>query len=324
MKNDFTPIIQKIDSNNDICLLVHENPDGDAIGSLIGLLKALELKEKRVTGFIEKRPVNCEFLLEAIGKSVKTFDEIDFEKKYDLCIVLDCSDLGRLGIANKLFINAKDTACIDHHFNNKSFSNADYIEPTAAATGELIYALLGSMDLPLNMDIATALYASIASDTGNFSHNNTTKKTFKIASELMEYDIDVTKISYHMFSETSLNRTVLLGRVLQKIEMFFNGKLAVLVANKKDINELGVDQSELEGIVDYARYIKGVEVGLFIKPYDEKTYKVSMRSNGNVELLGIASEFMGGGHKFAAGCKIEASTIEEVKKVLVEAFSKIM
>ena len=139
MINDFTPIIEKINSANNICLLVHENPEGDAIGSLISLFKALTNLGKEVTGFIEKKPVNCEFLLNSIGKEVKTFDEIDFSKKYDLCISLDCGDLDRMGDAKELFINAKDTACIDHHFTNDSFAKANYIDPNAAATGELIF-----------------------------------------------------------------------------------------------------------------------------------------------------------------------------------------
>lgn len=323
MVNDFTPIIEKINNSKSICLLVHESPDGDAIGSMIGLFKALSILGKEVTGFIEKKPVNCEFLLDTIGKEIKTFSEIDFNKEYDLCIALDCGEIDRMGDAKALFSNAKDTACIDHHFTNDSFANANYIDPEAAATGEIIFYLLKEMNIELNNEIATAIYSAIVSDTGNFRHNNTTKKTFSIAGELVEYGVDITKVSYHLFSETSLNRMIFMGRLLQNVEIFCDGKLAILTANKKDIEELNLSQSELDGMVDYARYIKGVEVGIFIKPYND-IYKVSIRSNGRVDVSGIAQKFNGGGHKFAAGCKVETDSSLYAKSKLVEAFSEIV
>jgi len=323
MQNDFTSIIEKINTAENIILLVHENPDGDAVGSIISLFRALSKYGKKVTGAIEKIPVNCEFLLNSIGKEIKTFSDIDLRDEYDLCIALDCGDLNRMGEAKVLFVNAKDTACIDHHFTNDNFANSNYIRPDAAATGEIIFDLLKEMNIEIDSEIAMALYAAIASDTGNFSHNNTTKKTFQIVSELVSYNIDVSKISYHMFSESSLNRTIFLGKLLQNVELFLNGKLAILVAKKEDIEEFNLEPSELDGMVDYARYIKGVEVGIFIKPFDD-IQKISIRSNGKIDVSKIAGEFNGGGHKFAAGCRVKTASGEEAKKQLIEAFSKIM
>lgn len=322
MINDFTPIIDKISSAQKIVLLVHESPDGDAVGSIISLFRALTKLGKDVYGFIEKVPVNCAFLLNSIGKEIKTFDKIDFNEKYDLCIALDCGDLERMGDAKALFINAKDTACIDHHFTNESFANANYIDPSAAATGEIIFDLLKVMNVEINKDIATALYAAIVSDTGNFIHNNTTKRTFEIAGELIEYGIDITEISFHMFSETSLNRMIFMGKLLQNVEIFLDGKIAILTANQSDIDKFELEPSELDGMVDYARYIKGVEVGIFLKPRDD-IYKVSLRSNGRVDVSGIAVQFDGGGHKFAAGCKVCTNNPEVAKRKLIEAFSSV-
>lgn len=323
MQNDFTSIIEKINTAENIVLLVHENPDGDAVGSLISLFKALTKLGKKVTGAIEKEPVNCEFLLNTIGKEIKTFDEIDLRNEYDLCIALDCGDLNRLGDAKVLFVNAKDTACLDHHFTNDSFARANYVRPDAAATGEIIFDLLKEMNVEIDNEIATALYAAIISDTGNFSHNNTTKRTFEIAGELVNYNIDVSNIAYHLFSESSLNRIIFMGKLLQNVELFLDGKLAVLTASKEDVEKFDLVPSELDGMVDYARYIKGVEVGIFIKPF-KNIQKISIRSNGKIDVSGIASEFNGGGHKFAAGCRVQTESGEEAKRQLVEAFAKIM
>ncbi len=323
MEKSFAPIIEKINSANDIVLLVHENPDGDAIGSIISLYKALTKIGKKVEGVVERYPVNCMFLINTIGKEIKTFEDTDLNKQYDLCIVLDCGNLERLSLAKDLFINAKDTVCIDHHETNISFANANYIVPIAAATGELIFDLLNEMQIAIDTEIATALYSSIISDTGNFSHNNTTKKSFEIAGDLIEYGIDITKISYYMFNESSLNRIKFMGRLLSNIEVFLDGKLSIISVTQEDIDEFQIDKSELDGIVDYARYIKGVEVGILIKPKDG-VYRISMRSNGNVDLLDIATKFNGGGHKYAAGGRVDTDSIDKAKEELVKAFSEIL
>ena len=323
MENNFTPIIEKINTYNNIALLVHENPDGDAIGSMIALFRALKKLGKNVTAFIESVPSNCEFLLNSIGKEIKLFSDIDFNVKYDLCISLDCGDIDRMGDAKELFKNAHDTACIDHHYTNNSFANANYIDSNAAATGELIFSLLNEMKFDLDDEIATAIYSAVISDTGNFKHNNTTKNTFEIASKLVNYNIDITKISYHLFSETSLNRMKFMGKLLENIEVFLDGKVAMLVARSEDIEKYMVEQSELDGMVDYARYVKGVEVGIFIKPYED-FYKISLRSNGKVDVSSVASYFNGGGHKFAAGCRIHAGSQDEVKSSLLNKLEKVI
>jgi phosphoesterase RecJ-like protein len=323
LEKSFAPIIEKINSANDIVLLVHENPDGDAVGSMIAFYRALTKIGKKVDGVIEKHPANCVFLTSTIGKEIKTFEEADLTKQYDLCIVLDCGNSERLNVAKDLFVNAKDTACIDHHETNFSFANANYIKPEAAATGELIFDLLNEMQIAIDTEIATALYSSIISDTGNFCHQNTTKRTFEIASSLMEYGIDVPKISYYMFNETRLNRLIFMGKILSKIEVFLDGKLSIICATQEDVDEFQIDKSELDGIVDYARYIKGVEVGILLKPRDG-VYRLSMRSNGKVDLLEIAAKFNGGGHKYAAGGRVDTDSIEKAKEEVVKAFAEVL
>lgn len=315
-------IIEKLRLSNDIVLLVHESPDGDAIGSIIALYRALKKMGKNVEAFIEKIPSNCEFLIGSIGEEIKVFEDIDKNRKYDLCIALDCGDADRMGKAKVLFENANNTICIDHHYTNVGYANLNYIDGEAAATGEILYDLLSKMDI-IDKEIAIALYAAVSSDTGNFRHNNTQKHTFDIAGNLVEYGIDVSKISYHLFSETSLNRMRFMGNLLQNVEVELDGKVGILIAKKEDIERFNVNDSELEGMVDFARDIKGTEVGIFIKPHNEM-YKVSLRSNGNVDISGVAGKFNGGGHKFAAGCRFEGKTAEEVRELLLIELKKIL
>lgn len=315
-------IIEKLRLSNDIVLLVHESPDGDAIGSIIALYRALEKMGKNVEAFIEKIPSNCEFLIGSIGEEIKVFEDMDENRKYDLCIALDCGDADRMGKAKVLFENANNTICIDHHYTNVGYANLNYIDGEAAATGEILYDMLSKMDI-IDKEIAIALYAAVSSDTGNFRHNNTQKHTFDIAGSLVEYGIDVSKISYHLFSETSLNRMRFMGNLLQNVEVELDGKVGILIAKKEDIERFSVNDSELEGMVDFARDIKGTEVGIFIKPHNEM-YKVSLRSNGNVDISGVAGKFNGGGHKFAAGCRFEGKTAEEVRELLLIELKKIL
>ena len=272
--------------------------------------------------FIEKIPSNCEFLISSIGEEIKVFEDMDENRKYDLCIALDCGDADRMGKAKVLFENANNTICIDHHYTNVGYANLNYIEGEAAATGEILYDMLSKMDI-IDKEIAMALYAAVSSDTGNFRHNNTQKHTFDIAGSLVEYGIDVSKISYHLFSETSLNRMRFMGNLLQNVEVELDGKVGILIAKKEDIERFNVNDSELEGMVDFARDIKGTEVGIFIKPHNEM-YKVSLRSNGNVDISGVAGKFNGGGHKFAAGCRFEGKTAEEVRELLLIELKKIL
>ncbi len=315
-------IIEKLRLSNDIVLLVHESPDGDAIGSIIALYRALKKMGKNVEAFIEKIPSNCEFLIGSIGEEIKVFEDMDENRKYDLCIALDCGDADRMGKAKVLFENANNTICIDHHYTNIGYANLNYIDGEAAATGEILYDMLSKMDI-IDKEIAMALYAAVSSDTGNFRHNNTQKHTFDIAGSLVEYGIDVSKISYHLFSETSLNRMRFMGNLLQNVEVELDGKVGILIAKKEDIERFSVNDSELEGMVDFARDIKGTEVGIFIKPHNEM-YKVSLRSNGNVDISGVAGKFNGGGHKFAAGCRFEGKTAEEVRELLLIELKKIL
>lgn len=316
--NKFTEIIDLMKASEKIAVLVHENPDGDAAGSLIAMTEGLHLLGKDVKGYLENIPSNCGFLFP--DERISLLSEYN-EEDFDLCVVLDCGDIGRTGLGSNVYKNSKQSICMDHHLTNTGFADLNYIDANASATGEIVFEFFEELGISMNLRMATAMYSAIISDTGRFKNSNTTKKTFEIASKLMTFPIDITKTAYYMFLETSLERTLLLGNLLSNLNLYLDGKVGVLVAEKELIEKYGISHSELDGMVEYARNIKDVEVGIFLKANDDG-YKVSLRSNGKVDVAEIAQKFNGGGHKFAAGCKFSATSSDEVVQLIVNELQK--
>ena len=173
-------IAKKLKKSDNIAVFVHANPDGDAIGSIVAFGAALKNMGKMVDVFVENKP---EYLSFIIDDSIKLYSEIDFDKKYDLCVALDCGEKDRMGDAVKVFDNAEFTIELDHHKTNDNYADLSYVDVLASATGEIVYQLLKIMKVEITKEIAVALYIAIISDTGMFKHQNTTSRTFEIASK---------------------------------------------------------------------------------------------------------------------------------------------
>ena len=309
-------IVNEIRKQDNIVLFVHENPDGDAIGSILSLSMALRLMGKSVEAYVEFYPSNTLFMLEK-ATWVKTYDELDTNKVYNLAIALDCGDKFRMGLGNEVFDKALSTINIDHHVTNNNYGKYNFVNGKAAATGEIMYDLIKMLDVQLTCDIAEAIYLAIVSDTGGFKHSNTTPRTFEISGKLLETGIEISNITRKVFYETSLERTKCLGKVLSSLEMELDGKVGILSITPEELDKYNIDAQDLEGMVDFARNIKGAEVGIFIKPRNNE-YKISLRSNNYIDVAAIAEEFGGGGHIRAAGCKFVDMSIEEIKEILLK------
>jgi len=309
-------IVNEIKKQDNIVIFVHENPDGDAIGSIVSLSTALRLMGKNVEAYVEAYPSNNLFVLEK-APWVKTYEELNVNKIYNLAIALDCGDKLRLGKGIEVFDKALSTIDIDHHITNDNYGKYNFVDAKAAATGEIMYDLIKMLDVDVNKDIAEAIYLAIVSDTGTFKHSNTTPKTFETAARLLETGIDISYLTRKAFYETSLERTRCLGKVLTSLEMELDGKVGVLSITPEELENYNVDSQDLEGMVDFARNIKGAEVGIFIKPRNGE-YKISLRSNNYVDVAEIAGEFEGGGHIRAAGCKFSDMSVSEIKQKLLE------
>lgn len=292
-----------------ILIITHENPDGDAIGSSLGFMNGLIKLGKSVDVAVPAVNEMYSFLpgFELLKKEIN-------EEEYDLCIALDSSDLDRLGTLRPAFEKIEKTIVIDHHITNQNFGDVNYVNAVASSTCQNIIVILAALDVAINKDIATCIYTGILTDTGGFRYN-VQSETFEFAGMLLEAGIDIAKIYRILFDTTTEARTRLLGRALNTLEILADGKIAFTYVTAKDFKELGNQDGDQEGIVNYGRDIEGVEVSIFVREKDGMR-KVSLRSNEYINVSLIASKYSGGGHVKAAGFETSKS-IEEIKEELV-------
>lgn len=292
-----------------ILIITHENPDGDAIGSSLGFMNGLVKLGKDVEVAVPAINEMYSFLpgFELLKKEINPED-------YDLCIALDSSDLDRLGTLRPAFEKIEKTIVIDHHITNQNFGDVNYVNAVASSTCQNIIVILATLDVAINKDIATCIYTGILTDTGGFRYN-VQSETFEFAGMLLETGIDIAKIYKILFDTTTEARTRLLGRALNTLEILADGKIAFSYVTEKDFEELGNQDGDQEGIVNYGRDIEGVEVSIFVREKDGMR-KVSLRSNEYLNVSLIASKYSGGGHVKAAGFET-SKTIEEIKEELV-------
>ena len=224
---------------------------------------------------------------------------------YDVCIVIDTS-ADRIGAAKKYFDTAKKTINIDHHITNADgCGTVNYIKPDASSASELVYELLEEKDL--DASIAKAIYIGIAHDTGVFQYSNTTPHTMEVAAKLIGYGFDFPRIIDQTFYEKTYWQTQILGRALLESIRFMDGRCVVSMVDRKTMAFYQVTPQDLDGIVSQLRSIKGVECAIFLYELEQQTYKVSMRSNGKVDVAKVAAYFGGGGHVRAAGCTMRGT-----------------
>lgn len=308
-------IKEKVENSKSILIMTHTNPDGDAMGSSLGLLAALKKIEKQAAVYI---PVPNKMFSYLPGyDEIKT--EIENVKDYDLCIALDSSDLERLGTGRELFENIENTIVIDHHITNQSFGDINYLNAVASSTCENLIVVLAAMGLAINKEMAESLYTGILTDTGAFRYNSQ-PETFEFVAMLLETGIETAKIYRRLFDLTTLSKTKLLARALERLEVLEEGKISFTYITKEDLEVLGLDESDSEGIVNFGRNIDGTEVSIFVKEQDGR-YKISMRSNEYVDVSIVASKFAGGGHVRAAGFE-SVMTLEQIKTALIEELKK--
>lgn len=293
-----------------IAISGHTNPDGDCIGSCLGLYTyiAEQYPGKKIDIFLD--PIVPKF------KFLKYADRIrqDLpEEPYDLFFSLDCSEPERLNRALPLFEKANYQICIDHHFTNQGFGNLRFIEPEASSTCEILFDLFDYEKI--SFDCAQDLYMGIVHDTGVFKHTNTTRKVMETAGALLEKGIHSEDIIDRTFFRKTYAQNQILGQALVKSILLLSGKVIFSVITKKDMELYEVDGDDLDGIIDQLRVTEGVECAILLHEDDDGTYKVSMRSNDKVDVSAIAQMFGGGGHIKAAGCTTRGESRDIVMNI---------
>lgn len=300
-----------LEGKQSVALGGHVRPDGDCVGSTMGLY--LYLKEN----FPQ---IETDLYLESVPEAysmIRHTDEVKSElpegKIYDLFICMDCGDLQRLGFSQKLFIESKQTACIDHHVSNEAFADVNYIVPDASSTSELVYNLLDYDKMSL--ETAEALYMGIAHDTGIFRYSCTSPETMEAAAQLMRKGVDTAKITDRTYYEKTYVQNQILGRALLESIMVLDQRCIVSVVRLKEMEFFQAKPSDLEGIVSQMRQTKGVEVAMFLHETAPQTFKVGLRSKERVDVSRIAKYFGGGGHVRAAGVTMKGSVHDVINNL---------
>lgn len=284
----------------------HVRPDGDCTGSVMAVYQYItkNMPEKRVQVFLEE-PLS---VFKCI-KGVETIDSaMNTEESFDVFLALDCND-ERLGAAIPIFWNAKKRINIDHHVSNPGSGDVNIIVPEASSTCEVVYDLLEKEKL--DEEIAKSLYIGLIHDTGVFKYSNTSPKTLRMAADLVEFGFDFPKLIDETFYEKTYHQNQIMGRALLESIRFMDGKCIFSVIEQKTMDFYGVGPKDLDGIVNQLRIIKGVECAIFMYQTDVLEYKVSLRSNGLVDVSKVAVYFGGGGHVRAAGCTMKG-TVHDV------------
>lgn len=289
----------------------HIRPDGDCTGSTMALYLYLKkiCKDASIHLFLESRQDTM--------KDLKYLSEVDtsygWEGSFDLFFALDCTK-DRLGRAQTYFEQAKKTVNIDHHISNPDgCAQINYVDSEASSTSEVVYELIKEDNGPLpveermDQDIALAVYIGMIHDTGVFQYSNTTARTLANASELIAYGFDFPRIIEETFYQKTYIQSQILGRALLESIRFMDGRCIVSCIDKKTMEFYGVQPSDLDGIVNQLRNIKGIDCAVFMYETESMEYKVSMRSSERVDVAKIAAYFGGGGHVRAAGCTMKGT-----------------
>jgi len=290
-----------------IVLVSHVGPDGDTLGSTLALQSALTQMDKKVTVMVDDKIASTYNFMPGIASYVRPAEGDKYQA--DLLVVVDASSLDRAGLIPAC-VTAPILLNIDHHISNTHYADYLWLNAKAAATGEMILALLKYMSVPITKEIATCLYVAIATDCGYFKYSNTTPATMRAAAELLEYGIEPNIISDAL--ELKTRATIdLLKKVLNTITYYCDDKIATIEITHENYDK----DIDTDSFIYYPRYIEGVDVAILFKAVEDAVTRVSMRSR-TIDVSEIALSFNGGGHKRAAGCTLNLPLAETKAKLL--------
>ncbi|HHW56593.1 MAG TPA: bifunctional oligoribonuclease/PAP phosphatase NrnA [Clostridia bacterium] len=307
--------INHIKDAKSVIVVSHIAPDGDAIGTVTGMYKVLKKMGKEVDTFIDDE-------IPEMYNFVPNVDKISrpFSKDADMVLIFDCAEEERLGKTKELLKTSAVTINIDHHISNTLYAKLNYVDTNAAATAELAYQIVKLLGVELDEEIATSFYTAILTDTGGFMYESTTSITHQIAGDLINNGAKFKEVGDKIFNNLKFNKAKLLGKALNSLTLYKDGKISYMEILKKDFEATNTNLSHIEDIITYARNIEGVEVAVLLVEKEDEI-KISLRSKEKVDVNKIANIFGGGGHIKAAGCSIRGN-IEEAKEKILQAIYK--
>ena len=322
--NNFDEITKVLQKNNNFLITSHVNLDGDGIGSELALYFILKkLKKKPIILNQDKLPKIYDFL-PGSNKVHYLEDNCIDTKSIDVGIVLDCSNVKRIGKTYEIFKDIKTIINIDHHKSNENFGGLNYVDSSVSSVGEIIYELIRSINIDLlDEDISTCLFAAIITDTGSFRYSNVSSKTFKIASDLTSFGIKPYLIANNIYNRNTYSGLKLLGEALSTLETDDSNYVSWLTITRKMLNNAKANDEEIEGIIDVATTLDNTEISILFRETKDNKIKISFRSKGNFDVNKFAGKFKGGGHPNAAGCLCSGKMDKVKEKILSELLNDI-
>lgn len=309
-------ILEEVKKTENICILAHENPDGDAIGSSLGLCDVLTRMGKNVEVLMKKVPETYSFLPGA--QDIK--EEATIER-FDMAIVVDCPDLKRVNSELiKYFEMAKVKVEFDHHINNSMFADYNIVNHVSPACSQILVTSLEYLEIELSKEAMTCFLTGIITDTGGFKNSGITEETFEIAGRALNQGINLPSIYKASLLTVSKTRFEAQKLAMDRMEFFADDRISFTYITREDTKKMELKDGDHEGIVEIGRNIQNVEVSIFLRE-EEKGFKISLRSNEYVNVAEVCMLFGGGGHIRAAGANTTMS-LEEAKHALVREIEK--
>jgi phosphoesterase RecJ-like protein len=305
-------VVELIENKQNFAITTHVRPDGDGIGSSLGLCWLLRSLGKTAEVIVrDSIPISYQSLPGA--NEIRTVSEID--QNYDAVFVIECSDINRPGIKN---LENQFTVNIDHHATSEHFGTVNWIDATASAVGEMIYNLCKAIGGRVTKEIAECVYMALVTDTGSFHFPNTTERTLKVASELVKAGVRPAQISEAVYNSYPWSRIELMRQVLDTVKRDDSGRVAWMRHSLEMTEKSGAVDGDNSGFVNIPLAAKEVEAVVYMRETFPNIYRVSLRSKDGINVARVAEKFGGGGHKNAAGCRVEGDW-NDLEKQLVAA-----
>ena len=314
-------VLQAVRDKGHILLATHFNPDGDALGSLLGLAEILEGMGKNVLRYLEE-PVSVLYrFLPGCGQiqtdmaKVRRFVAQAGDDFLALC--LDTGDAYRLGRHSEELMGMRPLMVIDHHQGNNGFGDFAWIDPQRSSTAEMIYDLAMSLGAEISVRAAECLYAAINTDTGSFRYESTSSHTFAVAGELVRRGVKPERVATSLYDNYTLGRLRLMQEVLATLEMHERDRIAIIRVTQKMLERTYTTMADTEYFINLPRAISSVRVAVFLKEMEPQHISVSLRAKGQCDVSLIAARFGGGGHRNASGFRVKGQGMESVHDTLL-------
>jgi bifunctional oligoribonuclease and PAP phosphatase NrnA len=306
-------ILEEIRNHRTFCIVGHVRPDGDCVGSQLGLALALKAEGKKVTVWNEDpMPQKLSFL-----DPEHLFQKPKRGQKFDCVIATDCASFERLGAVGPCVTNRKQFINIDHHASNTRYGHLNWVSPREPSSGELIFRLLKVAKWPITKQIADCLFTAVSTDTGSFQYPTTRPGTFHVGAELVTRGANLAKICDEVYQSYPLSRAKLLKHVYSNFRLTYGDQIAYFWLKKADFTRTGAEPDDSEGLIDHIRAIASVEVACLFEELQPDLTRISLRSKTDkVNVNEIAAQFGGGGHKAAAGARIPGKPLSVQRQVI--------